>query len=357
MKPKLVHFIFNLGRGGAETLVVNVCNSLKEYDHTIITLFDVNHFNEELKDVTYISMHLKLRDLLFLPLVVRKFKKMILQLQPDIVHAHLLWPVSIARLALPSNIPLVTTIHGYVSQLVDYKKWYFRWLDRFTFRKRKSTIIAVSKGALKEYVDFLGKEPHQQYVLYTFADTDKFKPGIDKVKNATLRLVSVGALRYQKNQVMLVEMMSQLKDYPITLDIYGRGDLEDVLKKKIAETKAKVELKGQVSNLERILPEYDAMIMSSHYEGFSIGVLEAMAMQLPLILSDIPSFREQCGDNAFYFDLNDVNGGSEKILSWMQDQDKARSNAQACYQLVHAHFTKEQHLKSLSQIYQQSKNG
>lgn len=357
MKPKLVHFIFNLGRGGAETLVVNVCNSMKEYDHTIITLFDVNHFKEELKNVTYISMHLKLRDLLLLPFVLQKFKKLIQQIQPDIVHAHLLWPVSIARLALPANIPLVTTIHGYVSQLVDYKKWYFRWLDKYTFRKRKSTVIAVSKGALKEYVDFLGKEPNQKHVLYTFADTDKFKPQGDKVKNETLRLVSVGALRYQKNQGMMIEMMALLKNHPITLDIYGRGDLEETLKQRIKETGAKVALKGQVSNLEKILPQYDAMIMSSHYEGFSIGVLEAMAMQLPLILSDIPSFREQCGEHAFYFALNDVKGGADQILKFMEEPEKAKNNALACYQSVFENFTKEQHLKSLSQIYQQAKNG
>ncbi|MGC8001405.1 glycosyltransferase, partial [Salmonella enterica] len=65
-------------------------------------------------------------------------------------------------------------------------------------------------------------------------------------------------------------MMKHFRGKPVVLDIYGAGDLKDTL------------------------PNYHAMIMSSFYEGFSIGVLEAMAMKIPLVLSDIPSFREQC---------------------------------------------------------------
>lgn len=357
MKPKLVHFIFNLGRGGAETLVVNVCNSMKEYDHTIVTLFDVNHFKAELRAVNYISMNLKLRDLIFLPVVVQRFKKIIKNIKPDLVHAHLLWPVVVARLAVPKSIPLVTTIHGYVSQLVDYRKWYFRWLDRYTFKKRPSTVLAVSKGALAEYVDFLGSEPNQKYVLYTFADTEKFTPAENKVRGDVVRLVSVGALRYQKNQSMLIDIMAELKDKPVVLDIYGRGDLEADLQSRIKETGAAVNLMGQVSNLPELLPGYDAMIMSSFYEGFSIGVLEAMAMKLPLILSDIPSFNEQCGNNALYFPLNDVKAGTQQINTILNDPAHAKQNAEACYKLVHTQFTKKQHLQSLNQIYQQANNG
>ena len=33
MKKKIVHFIFNLGRGGAETMMVRVIKELPEYQH------------------------------------------------------------------------------------------------------------------------------------------------------------------------------------------------------------------------------------------------------------------------------------------------------------------------------------
>ena len=38
MGPKLLHFIYNLKRGGAETMLVSVINELTEYDHLIVTI-------------------------------------------------------------------------------------------------------------------------------------------------------------------------------------------------------------------------------------------------------------------------------------------------------------------------------
>ena len=42
--------------------------------------------------------------------------------------------------------------------------------------------------------------------------------------------------------------------------------------------------------MEKVLMNYDALIMSSHYEGQPLAVLEAMASGIPVILSDIPVF-------------------------------------------------------------------
>ena len=107
-KPEIVHFIFNLGRGGAETLIVRVTERMEDYEHTIVTLFDVNHFKDELRNIRYISLKLKLYHLLFFPFIAVRFRKLMRTLKPDIVHAHLLWPVVIARMAVPKNIPLIT---------------------------------------------------------------------------------------------------------------------------------------------------------------------------------------------------------------------------------------------------------
>ena len=58
-------------------------------------------------------------------------------------------------------------------------------------------------------------------------------------------------------------------------------------------------------HLNRIIKKYDLFVMSSIYEGFSVSVLEAMSLGMPLLLSDIASFREQCEGTAVYFNLKD----------------------------------------------------
>jgi glycosyltransferase involved in cell wall biosynthesis len=341
-----------MGRGGAETLIVQVCRALPAYEHVIVTLFDVNHFTaEELENVRYVSLHLNMRDLFLFQPAVRKFRKCIQQLKPNLVHAHLLWPTVIARCAVPKEIPLITTIHGYVSQLIDYRKWYFRLLDRFTFRKRPTVVIAVSEGALEEYLRFLKNAPAAAYVLYTYADNDVFKPRNVRTFGHPLRLVSVGALRYQKNQHMLIDILQHLKEHPVELHIYGAGDMETTLAKHIHETGAKVVLKGQTNQVAQVVRDYDAMIMSSFYEGFSIGVLEAMSVRLPLILSDIPSFKEQCGEEALYFSLTDVASGVRAVLALMENPEAAFVRADNALERVQQHFSKEQHLKKLQEIY------
>lgn len=47
------------------------------------------------------------------------------------------------------------------------------------------------------------------------------------------------------------------------------------------------------------------MVNPSKYEGFSLPILEAMAIGCPLICSGITVFRETCQNSAMYFDLND----------------------------------------------------
>lgn len=59
-----------------------------------------------------------------------------------------------------------------------------------------------------------------------------------------------------------------------------------------------------------------ALIFASKAEGFGIPLIEAAQFHLPLIISDIPVFREIAGDYALYFDVFDSESLKEKIIEW-----------------------------------------
>ncbi len=357
MKKKIIHFIFNLGRGGAETMTVRVIKELEEYHHTVVTLFPLDHFKDELKCDKLICLNIT--SLIQLPLAIFRFRKLVKNEKPAIVHTHLFWPTFVARFTVPKKIPLLTTIHAFIATSVEYKHWYIRFLDKLSYRFRKSIIIVVAKGAMEEYFSFLKLKPYKAYTLYTFVDINRFN--IQDVpqhsRAATFRLVAVGALRLQKNYSYLIHAMALIKEQNIELDIYGVGNLQDELQQTIAATGAKVTLKGEVNNIQDIIPQYDLFVMSSTFEGFSLGVLEAMAMRMPLLLSDIASFREQCEDIAYYFSLTDINDLAGKITELSKtDPAVLYQKGEAARLRAINNFTLQQHISGLRNIYSEALN-
>lgn len=352
MKKTILHIITDLGRGGAETMLVTVVKELHDYNNIIVTLFPKNQFEGEIRCDKYFCLDLK--SFFQLPLAIPKLKKIIKENNVDIVHSHLFWPTILARLATPKTIPLATTIHAFIASSNEYQYRYIKFLDRITYRLRKNTIIAVAEGAKKEYFSFLGLTPYKAYTLYTFVDTKIFT--IEKIPvadqdNSVFKLISVAALRKQKNLLYLLQAFKKLNNSLYQLDIYGEGPLEHELKSFITSNNLNVHLKGSVKNIQHIIPEYELFVMSSIYEGFSLSVLEGMAMKVPLLLSNIASFREQCENTAVYFDLNNPDDFIAKLNQLSHDKSKLRSMAEEAQKRVLSNFTLEQHMASLRKIY------
>jgi glycosyltransferase involved in cell wall biosynthesis len=350
-KKTIIHIIYNLGRGGAETMLIATLKELNEYNNILVTLYSDNHFGDDLPCSKYICLDVK--SLPLLPLYSFKLRKIIKDNNADMVHSHLFWPTFLSRLSVPKKIPLITTIHAFIASSVEYKRWYIRWLDKFSYRLRKNIIIAVAKGAQKDYFSFLNLQPYKAFTLYTFVDTRLFNETNAVIAEpcTDCRVLSVGALRIQKNHVYLVEAFKLLKNENIELHIYGEGPLQQTLQKSIDEYGVKIVLKGQVSNIHQLIGQYDVFTMSSTFEGFSLGVLEAMALQRPLLLSDIASFKEQCEDTAVYFSLNDPSDFADKLKQLIADKYMLTSLGQNAKQRALENFTLEHHMRGLRDIY------
>ncbi|MBL0055608.1 MAG: glycosyltransferase [Chitinophagaceae bacterium] len=354
-KKKLIHFIFNLGRGGAETMLVRVIKELPEYENIVVTLFPIDHFGAELQCDKLICLNL--RSLFQLPFSIFTFRKLVKREKPDMVHTHLFWPTFIARFAVPKRIPLITTIHAFIASSVEYTHWYIRFLDKISYRYRKSIIIVVAKGALQEYFSFLKLKPYKSYALYTFVDIGRFTGGTggDKGPSPVFRVISVGALRTQKNYTYLVNAFSKMKELPIELHIYGTGNLLPDLRRQIRESGARVILEGEVQHIETIIPQYDLYVMSSSFEGFSLSVLEAMAMRMPLLLSDIPSFREQCEGIATFFSLSNPGDLIEKLIGFSKmPAAELKALGEKARERAVDQFTLQKHMEGLRKIYDEA---
>ena len=114
------------------------------------------------------------------------------------------------------------------------------------------------------------------------------------------KVVTAGRLADQKNQKLLIEAISRLKDeFPyVELYIYGEGALRETLEQCVKEfgVENRVYLPGNIPDLHEKISDADMFVLSSDYEGLSNALIEAMMIGLPCITTDYPGASELVQD-------------------------------------------------------------
>ena len=143
------------------------------------------------------------------------------------------------------------------------------------------------------------------------------------------RVIAVGRLDYQKGFDRLLRtwrMIQQTGRYADWhLDIFGQGEWHDWLQGMIVD--------WQLSDTvyihrptERIGEEYAAsslLVMSSHYEGFPMVMIEAMAYGLPVVTYDFkcgPKDIIRQGENGLLVRDGDIEGLAQAMQRLMDDE-------------------------------------
>lgn len=309
--------IDTLGIGGAEKLLANTLSILSEYNHIVCYLSEPNESSLQLKAERVICLGFKKNaDLLK---CVFTLKKIIGRHKPALIHAHLLKSTWVARLAANGNIPLVFTIHNFLSEdafKVNRLSYFF---EKLSYSKRQS-IVSVSTAALNDYDAWIGVKG-RKHVLYNVIDDSFFLKRNQKEcypSKPEIKLVAVGNLRRQKNYTSLVNAFIFLKNSPVTLTIYGQGEDLEAIQEIIKKHALPIELKGQLTTVSHILKNYDAFILPSLFEGYGIAPVEAMAIGLPLILSDLEVFREITANKAIFFNPRQPKSIANAIIEFSQ---------------------------------------
>lgn len=145
--------------------------------------------------------------------------------------------------------------------------------QRFKIPYRK--LVAIPNGVFRNRIRALAK-------------IGTYHPKKDKI-----RIVSVGRLSYEKNFIVPIKAFVDLCTENLTYTIVGGGPQEEELR-TIASMNRYITLTGALPREQalQLLATADIVVMPSLWEGRSILQLEAMALDKPMVLSDVPGLRE-----------------------------------------------------------------
>lgn len=304
---KVIHIMDNLSaRGGVNSFVYDLCYALKEQgcDVSLIGILnkgvnqnpEVELLRAEGIRVECINLNRKKEALICGCCKLRKVIKSIAGGEQTVCNLHLKLSVLMGVLATRGieNIKCVETYHN------TYHHYHLQcWFCSLFIRK----YITVSDAARKEMHDrfFL---PYGRIIsipngvsrkkIREMAKIEEYKP-----EDGKIRIVSVGRLSYEKNFKVPVEAFAGVCNEHMTYTLVGGGPQEEEIR-IIAAQNPYIRMTGALTREEtlRELGKADVVVLPSLWEGRSILQMEALALDKPMIISDVPGLREPFKENA-----------------------------------------------------------
>ena len=198
--------------------------------------------------------------------------------------------------------------------------------------KKSTKILAVSEYTKWDIVKTYGADPNKIIVTHNAVDTDRFKRTqfTNKIKNKYKLpddyILYLGTIEPRKNIANLLRAYSKLpkniKDqYPLVLAGGGGwNDYEIKLEIENAKKDSQIIQTGYVDekDIPALYSGAEIFLYPSHFEGFGMQILEAMACGTPVLTANNSSLPEVGGDAAYYVDdksIDSIRNGIEKLLS------------------------------------------
>ena len=141
-------------------------------------------------------------------------------------------------------------------------------------------------------------------------------------------ILSVTRLKFPKSPEILLNAIKTLVSQHPNLQclIAGDGPDRDMLTHliKTLNLESHVRILGPIENIQELLSIADIFVLSSHSEGLSISVLEAMAAGLPIVASDVGGMQELIDHNhtGFLVPPGDAGALSECLNEMLTDSKK-----------------------------------
>jgi glycosyltransferase involved in cell wall biosynthesis len=299
--PTILFVITTLTFGGAETQVVRLASELRSrgWHVAVICMVDPVAYVDQLRAAGIPVHSLRMRRGLPDIRAVARLRKLVREILPDIVHSHMYHANILSRITrLFCRMPaLVCTAHNLKE---TSEKGGPTWHKELTYRatdRLASKTTTICRAGFQRYLR-VGAVPISRFRMIPNAvDTTVFCPSEERKKRSRRALalgddfvwLAVGRLVRQKDYPTLLRAVAQLGSWKFKLLIVGSGPLEEELEEACQHygLRRQVIFCGARQDIRDLYAASDGFVMSSSFEGMSVALLEAAAMGLPAVVTDV----------------------------------------------------------------------
>jgi glycosyltransferase involved in cell wall biosynthesis len=313
---RIVYLLTSLGVGGAERQTLAIAERMAQRGHSVALMVLRSPLAEEWPiglnfELPVIRLGVRKSPASVLAGLARA-RRFLLDFDPDIVHSHSFHANLMARL-LKLLVPapaVLSTVHN-----VYEGGWHRMFAYRLTDPLSRRT-TAVSQAVAERFIRLGAIPRHKCMTITNGIDAAEFSPDPSRRAEMRARLhahsdfvwLAAGRLVPAKDFPNLLRAFAEVcanftqtqlwiagaaMDGGAKLAVSGRSDASPH-----SAAEDRVHWLGHRRDLLALLDAADAFVLSSAWEGMPLALAEAMAMEKPVVVTEVGGVRELVGDAA-----------------------------------------------------------
>lgn len=330
---KVLHVINSLRLGGAEKMLTEILleNKNNSDEYSIFILNDTESFLVDklikAKVKIYTPKSSKFSNLLYLYKVIKSYQ---------VIHSHLFPSLYIVALLsfFCRNKTYIFTEHSNHNRRRD--KSYYCYIERLIY-SRYSSIIAISESTRLNLLKWLGPKFDSKIITITngidlnqFTSLNSLPVEFLGTKD-NFKLLMVGNFTRPKDQHTIIRALLRLPAY-VDLYLVGKGvqraELEDlVVELSLTE---RVVFLGTRNDIPEVMHACDLVIQSSHWEGFGLVAVEAMAAGKVIIASNVDGLKQVVDGYGLIFDRGSDEHLASLVIKLLEDKKYMEELREKC---------------------------
>lgn len=305
--------------------------------------------------------------------VLMKLRELIIENNYNIVHCHTPVGGLLGRLAANKSrkhgTKVLYTAHGFhFYKSAPLLNWLLFFPIEKILSKFTDVIITINEEDYKSALKLGFKPKNTHKVNGVGLDLEKFNVSNigkkkhlrekNKINNNDFVLIYVAEINANKNQTMLINATKKLKSLipNIKLLLVGVGSELERCKElaKRLDVTDQVLFLGYRQDVNELYTLADLAVASSYREGLPVNVMEAMAIGLPIIATDIRGHRDLISDkqNGYLVSCNDVDEMSKRIYALYSSKETYEKISKENMEKI-KNYSLEKVVNQLSVIYKE----
>ena len=296
--------------------------------------------------------------------------RMIRQDNFDLIHAHTSKPGFLARTAsLGSGVPTIyrPACFSFHDGQPKWKAYLYAMIERSAARWLTEKILVVCDDEQKLAGRYHVGSDQQFCTIHTGMDLARFDQQVDRssvraslgIPDSVFLIGTVGRLSLQKAPSDFITAAAKVHQvHPQTHFVWvGDGELmaesqELVRTLNLTEVFHFANHRNDISN---VLKSMDCFVLASHWEGFSLSVLEAMASGLPVIVTRVSGADEAVldGVNGHVVPIGDIKAIADAMSDMIVNPRVAEEFGKNGRRRMEQKFTVKRMVNDIESLYKQ----